>query len=480
VSSGDYNNDGFLDLFITDHSGQYKLYKNLGVEGFVEIPEVKDTEGLKDLRPHTHEFFDYDNDGWLDLVIAGDPLADGARGLIILHNNQQFFENESRTLPDSLTAVHSLSIGDYNEDGDLDIFAGHKNGSIGLLRNDGGNTNYQLKIQLVGLRQGSGKNNYYGIGSKVEVRAGSLYQMRTITSPSEYFGLGNNERADILRIRWTNGVPQNIFSPHSDLDLIEQQKLKGSCPFLYTWNGEKYVFVKDMMWRSALGMPLGIMTTGDSRAYAFADASREYLKIPAEMLKPRDGKYSIKITGELWETIYMDQIILYAVDHPANFDIQLDEKFALPPFPELKLHPIKEYHYPVSVTAGDNDVLSKINKKDNVYISNFKRSEYQGITDLKDLIIDLGKGTSTENLHLLLNGWIFPSDASINVAVSQSAEVKMVPPYLQVKNARGEWETVDENLGFPLGKNKTMVVDLSKLFLTDDRRVRIRTSLQIY
>jgi len=398
----------------------------------------------------------------------------------LMRNSHQSFENVSWTLPESVDAVHSLSIGDYNEDGDLDIFTTYTNGNIGLLRNDGGNMNYQLKIQLVGLREGSGKNNYFGIGSKVEVRAGSLYQMRTITSPTEYFGLGANERADILRVRWTNGVPQNIFSPHSDLDLIEQQKLKGSCPFLYTWNGKKYEFVKDMMWRSALGMPLGIMTSDDSRAYAFAQASREYLKIPGEMLSIEDQRYSVKITGELWETIYLDQLMLYAVDHPITTDFLLDEKFVPPPFPELKLYPIVERYYPKSVSDGQTDLLEKIVKEDHLYISNFSRSKYQGITELKDLIIDLGKDTYANNLHLVLNGWIFPSDASINVAISQSDQIEMVPPYLQVLNEAGQWETVIENLGFPLGKNKTMITDLSNVFLTGDRRIRIRTSMQIY
>jgi len=479
VSTGDYNNDGFTDLLISNPSGQVKLYQNQPLEGFVLVTSLQDLP-INSIKPLDHKFFDFDNDGWLDIVIAGDPLTGEGRGLVLLHNNQgSSFEEASWTLPESLPAVRSLAVGDYNEDSDLDLFVSYGNGTIGLLRNDGGNMNYQLKIKLVGLREGSGKNNYYGIGSKVEVLAGSLYQVRTISSPDEYFGLGNHERADILRIRWTNGVPQNIFAPNSDLDLIEQQKLKGSCPFLYTWNGERYVFVKDMMWRSALGMPLGIMTSDNSRAYAFPDASREYLRIPAEMLKVKDQQYSIKITGELWETIYLDQVTLYAVDHPQKLDFRLDEKFVLPPFPELELYPIVSQISPVSVNDGQNNLLYKVSKKDHQYIDNFKRSRFQGITELKDLIIDLGD-VEDENLHLFMNGWIFPSDASINVAISQNDSLTVVPPYLQVINERGNWETVIDNIGFPLGKNKTVVTDLSNIFKTGSRKIRIRTSMQIY
>lgn len=481
ASQGDYNNDGFLDLFTSDHEGRYKLYQNRGKEGFVEDAGFKELKGIEALRPYDHTFFDFDNDGFLDLILAGDPLRETDRSLILLRNSQQHSFNEvSWILPESLKPVRSLAVADYNEDSDLDVFVGFEDGTIGLLRNDGGNMNYQLKIQLVGLREGSGKNNFYGIGSKVEVRVGPIYQMRTITSQSEYFGLGGFERADILRIRWTNGVPQNIFSPLSDRDLIEQQKLKGSCPFLYTWNGEQFAFVKDMMWRSALGMPMGIMTSGDSRSYAYPDASREYLRIPGEALQVRNGEYQLKITGELWETIYFDQLKLYAVDHPVEVDFRVDEKFVIPPFPKLKLYPVKSKNIPLSVTDGKYDLTFKAAHKDNIYIDNFKRSKFQGITELKDLIIDLGEGIADDSLYLFLNGWIFPSDASINLAVSQDDSVRVYPPYLQVINKQGDWETVIDNVGFPLGKNKTVIVNLSNVFKSRSRKIRIRTSMQIY
>ena len=435
VSTGDYNNDGYTDLLLSDVEGGHQLYKNQGKLKFQIDLGLSQASG-ENFQWGSHSFFDFDNDGYLDIIGASADDEQG-RGLLLFRNtHKQTFEDVSRLLPDSVSPVSSMAVGDYNEDGDLDVFVTYHGGSIGLLRNDGGNMNYQLKLQLVGLREGSGKNNYYGIGSKVEVRAGPIYQMKTITSPSEYFGLGSYERADILRIRWTNGVPQNIFAPHSDRDLVEQQKLKGSCPFLYVWNGEQYLFVKDMMWRSALGMPMGIMTSDQTRTYAFPDASKEYLKIPGELLKLQDGEYRIKITGELWETIYLDELKLFVIDHPSDHDFMLDEKFVAPPFPGLKLYPIKKQYLPVSVSDGQNDLLNKVQAKDNEYISNFKRSKYQGITELKDLVIDLGEGIPTEDLHLFLNGWIFPSDASLNVAVSQTGGGGAVPPYLQVLNER--------------------------------------------
>ncbi len=213
-------------------------------------------------------------------------------------------------------------------------------GGLFLLRNDGGDMNHYVNMKLVGLRAGSAKNNHFGIGAKVEMRAGDLYQTMVVTDPNIHFGLGGRTKADVIRITWTNGVPQNIFLPGADQSLIESQTLKGSCPFLYTWNGEKFEFAKDILWRSGLGMPLGIM--GGNTAYAFADASDDYIKISGDQLKSKQGLYSVQITSELWETIYFDKLQLVAVDHPDSVDIFVPEQFSPPPFPGEQVYQVKE------------------------------------------------------------------------------------------------------------------------------------------
>ena len=332
---------------------------------------------------------------------------------------------------------------------------------------------------LVGLRAGSAKNNYFGIGAKVEIRAGDLYQTMVVTDPKIHFGIGNRAIADVIRITWTNGVPQNIFFPGTDQALIEAQTLKGSCPFLYTWNGDEYVFVKDILWRSALGMPLGIM--GGTTAYAFADASDDYLKIPGEFLKPEKGLYSIQVTSELWETIYMDKIQLVAVDHPDSVDIFVPEQFSPPPFPDYQVFQVRKKNIPVMAEdSKGNDVLPFISEKDDKYLSGFKPDKYQGVTEMNELIIDLGEMDQTNSLYLFMNGWIFPTDASINVAISQSSDLKVIPPIIQVINKDGKWETVIDNLGFPMGKDKTVIANLSGKIPTSDHRIRISTNMEIY
>jgi hypothetical protein len=482
VTVGDYDNDGYLDLFITSlNVGNHKLYRNLRSGSYEEVKESSRMfSTLKNVKAYDAAFLDFDNDGFLDLLIAGESTEKDGRGVFLYHNDGQGnFTDVSQLLPPELKSGSRIAVFDYNDDGDLDIVITGLNGGVSLLRNDGGNTNHFIKIKLVGLRAGSAKNNHFGIGAKMEMRAGDLYQTMVVTDPNIHFGIGKRSTADVIRITWTNGVPQNIFFPGTDQSLVESQTLKGSCPFLYTWNGEEYVFVKDIMWRSALGMPLGIM--GGNTAYAFPDASDDYLKVPGELLKPAGGDYSIQLTSELWETIFFDKLELVAVDHPDSVDIFVPEQFSPPPFPGKKICQVKEKILPVSaVDSKGNDVLSFISKKDDIYQSGFNPDKYQGVTEMKDLILDPGNTGLSGKLYLFLNGWIFPTDASINVALSQSSSLKVSPPSVQVINKKGEWETVIDNLGFPMGKEKTVIADLTGKFLSADHRVRIRTNMEIY
>jgi hypothetical protein len=172
---------------------------------------------------------------------------------------------------------------------------------------------------------------------------------------------------------------------------------------------------------------------------------------------------------------------LVAVDHPDSVDIFVPEQFSPPPFPGEQVYQVSEKILPVSATDGQgNDVLPLITSKDDQYIGGFTPGKYQGITEMHDLILDPGDHIQTKNLYLFLNGWIFPTDASINVAISQSSAIKVSTPVIEVIDKNGEWKTVKNNLGFPMGKDKTVVVDLSGLMKTSDHRIRIRTNMEIY
>lgn len=482
VAVGDYNNDGFVDIFLTSLNGvAYHLYRNNRDGTFSEDGRSsRSFRALRGIKGLDAVFVDFDNDGFLDLVVVGEVIDGEGSAAFLFHNDGSGrYEDMSSLLPDEIKSGRMVVTADYNEDGDMDLFIMGLDGRVQLARNDGGDANHYIKVQLVGLRTGNGKNNHFGIGAKLEVRAGDLYQMRVVTDPVTHVGLGEHLKADVVRIIWTNGAPENLFFPGSDQDLVEQQTLKGSCAFLYVWNGEEYQFVTDVLWQSALGMPMGIM--GGATAFAPPGASHEYIKIPSGLLQEKDGAYSLQITEELWEAAYIDKVNLLVVDHPESVAVFVDERFVPPPASDLRIHQVGDRYSPEAATdERGNDLLAMVKTKDDRYVANLIPGRHQGITEMHDLVLDLGSAASSGDVVLYLNGWVFPTDASINVSMAQS-NVRAISPYLQVMNASGEWETVVPDMSFPTGKNKMVVVDLTGKFLTvDDRRVRIRTNMEVY
>jgi hypothetical protein len=145
----------------------------------------------------------------------------------------------------------------------------------------------------------------------------------------------------------------------------------------------------------------------------------------------------------------------------------------------MKIFHAGKQHVPASAINSDgNDVLQYIKEKDDVYLSDFIPGKYQGTTGMREIILD--PGIPGDDLIMYLDGWIFPTDASINVAISQSAGYKVIPPEIQLIDQKGEWQTVSVNMGFPMGKNKTVITDLRGKFLSPDHRIKIRTNMEIY
>ena len=112
---------------------------------------------------------------------------------------------------------------------------------------------------------------------------------------------------------WTNGVPQNALDPGTRATVKEVQQLKGSCPFLYAFDGARWHFVTDVLGRA----PAGLLYDGVHQAPA---DTREWTVIPGDRLAPdpKTGRLTLDFTEELWETAYLDLAALSAVDHPAG------------------------------------------------------------------------------------------------------------------------------------------------------------------
>jgi tetratricopeptide (TPR) repeat protein len=470
IAVGDYNNDGWLDVFVAGAGdGSNRLYRALGRGRMVEAPAALPMAVTAKTVFFDARFADLDNDGHLDLLLAG---TDGLR--VLRNVGRQGFIDASGWLPAIPAPVRKAVVADYDEDGDLDILLVLHDGALRLLRNDGGNANHWLKVRLKGLNVGNNKNNLHGLGAKLEIKSGSLYAMRVADGPVAHFGLGPLSKADLLRVVWPNGEPDIFFTPPADHLLQAEQRLKGSCPFLYTWDGERYSFVTDIHWRNLLGMVL------PDGSWAPPDPAKDFFKIPGEKLRPRNGVYSLQITEELWETTFLDEVRLLVVDHPPGTEVFVDEAFVPPPFPPLRLYTVRTKRTPVSaVDERGRDILPLISRRDRRHYAGFDRTPFQGYTKEHAVVLDLGDVAPASRILLFLHGWLTPFESSLNLAVSQAAGPPFKFPSLQVIGTDGRWTTAVENIGAPAGKDKTVVVDLTGKFPTKDFRVRIATTMEI-
>lgn len=452
---------------------------------------------------------DIDHDGWLDIVAAADRLlvlrghegrftpveagaggAQGPPGAAPRSTALADFENRavSDVVVDGavrrnqglgrvgaphatvLAGAVAVATADFDGDGRQDAAAIAADGSLHLLRNETTTGNAWLRVTLTGV-----KNAKLAPEAQVEVKSGARYQKKTYTGVPLDFGLRDAREIDTVRITWPNGLIQNeLRQPvNRAVTYKEAQRLSGSCPMIFTWDGAGYRYITDVLGVAPLGA-----SSGDG-TYFPVDHD-EYVQIPGEALKLKDGAYEVRITEELREVAYLDQVQLVAVDHPAAVDLFTGDRFKSPPFPEFRLYGAGSRAYPVRARDGEGrDVRDTLTAKDGRYPDAFAR-DYAGVAALHTLDLDFGAAAPDNAAVLILNGWVDWADGSTFLGVAQEDPRGLIFPSVQVKNADGQWVTVVDDMGIPAGKPKTMAVDLTGMFLSASREVRIVTNLCLY
>ena len=191
-------------------------------------------------------------------------------------------------------------------------------------------------------------------------------------------------------------------------------------------------------------MPLGSWAATRRRdVYAPAGASQEYLRIPGEALKPRDGRYVCSSPRSSGRPRTPIEVKLLAVDHPGfGGRVRRRALRAAGPGEAPSLPGRRGSGSPLSaVDDRGNDVLAGAARAATTSTSRTsRRTRYQGVVEPHDLMLDLGPDAgATRITALFLRGWIYPTDASINVALSQQSRVKPMTPSLEVRDANGQW-----------------------------------------
>lgn len=409
---------------------------------------------------------DVDNNGATDLIVSY-----GSSARVLLRGQDMAFSELAVPLDMSVMAA-----ADLDGDGRLDLI-GIAAGGARVARSRGEKAYHWQSIRPhASTSTGDQRINSFGIGGEVEVRTGLHAQKQVIGSPSVHFGLGQATRVDVARIVWPNGVLQSEFSLAADVAIPASQRLKGSCPWLFAWNGREMGFVTDFIWRSPLGLRINAQATADVLM------TEEWVKLGGEQLAARDGVYDLRVTAELWETHFFDHMSLLVVDHPIGTEVFVDERFAVPP-PKLGVHVTS----PVQAFAGarddqGRDVADVVRTRDDRHLDFAGRGFYQGVTRPHYVEMELpDDAPRTGPLVLVAQGWIHPTDSSVNVAISHGAHSAPTGLSLHVADARGRFREVRAGLGFPAGKDKTVLIDLTGLFPPSGKRMlRLHTNLEIF
>ena len=478
----DVDNDSVFDLLVVDYDGNiFRLADKDGVDWVrTEIsknPFVPSNEYVR--GPVSLKVADLDNNGGLDLVLLSALSLESSVAcmsncnVVWLNDGNGKFDLLQASLPNS----RLFDVADVNNDGRLDLLGLDGFTPVQVINQGTKNYHWQIVRPRAITAVGDQRINPFGVGGDMEVRAGLLVQKQPITGPRLHFGLGEQTSADVIRVTWPNGTVRADFEVKADQEIVTEQRLKGSCPFLFAYNGKQMEFVKDSVpWSSAIG--LRINTLGTARV----EATEEWYKIGRHQLVPRDGYYDIRITAELWETYYYDHLSLMVVDHPEGTEVFVDERFVIPAAKLAVTTVSSPRKIAKAVDDKGQDVTSVVNTLDGNYLDTFGRGKYQGVTRDHHVEIDLGEDAPASGpLWLIASGWMHPTDSSINVAISQGQHEQAKPLSLEIPDGRGGWEVVRPNMGFPAGRNKICLFDLTNVFSSGiPRRLRLRTNLEVY
>src|SRR5438034_6481489 len=481
LAVSDFNHDGWMDLALTQLQGllyqAVTLCRNNHGKSFESVP----LPPTKWSRAYGLAAFDYDNDGWVDLVAVGETKDHKGEVRLFRNLGPDGFKDVTTDVgldKIQLKDPRAIITGDYDNDGATDVLITQNHGPAVLLKNEGGSKNNWLRLALKGLN-----DNKSAVGTKVEVFSDGIRQKFEIYGSNGYLGqnspyltvgLGRAKQADVVRMLWPTGVLQDEVEVPANREqaYTEIDRRGSSCPTLFVWDGTNYKLVSDMLGAGVVGHWVGPGQRNIPRP-------TEYVKVDRNVIQKKDGKLSFRLMEPMEEVVYLDQVRLLAVDHPSDYEVYPNEYFASnPPYPPFKVVASRNPRPPAG-TWDDHGRNVLPDLQAHRYIGDFELLPFKGFAKLHSLELDLGEPYRSGPLRLLLHGEIEYFTATGMYAADQ-AGIQAIAPYVEALDAKGKWIRVIDDMGFPAGLPRTMIADLSGRLPQGTQRIRISTNLQIY
>ncbi len=488
VTTLDFNKDGWMDVLLS-HTGApgVTLWRNIDGKVFEPVPIP-----LSGVLSATAAIpIDFDNDGWIDIA-ALVKTTHGSELRLLRNLGPAGFADVSAQL--RLNDLHlrspiSLIAADIDHTGAASLIVTQSDGSAVVLTNKGGNRNHVLHIALRGLA-----DNKSAIGTKVEVFANGLWQKWEDTGQPEILaGLGSADKADLVRLLWPTGVPQDEIdvAATDDKTITEIDRRGSSCPTLFAWNGSRYAFISDVIGAAVIGHWVS------PTKHNIPDPD-EWIKVYGSQLHQRNGFFSLRFGEPMEEVNFVDQVRLIAIDHPSNSSVYPNEGFlSEPPFAQQKIILASAAHSlagawddhgtdvlpilsaPLTDQVAPSTPSGMANPPAPTYVRDFNNLPFAGFANLHSLTIDIGPWSPKRPLRLLLHGFIEYFSASSMYSAWQ-AGLAPIPPYIEAQLPDGTWHKVVADMGFPAGLPRTVIVDLTGKLPAGVTLLRITTNLQIY
>ncbi len=426
---------------------------------------------------------DLDLDGQQELLLLNPDRTS------ILYNSAGVLELSTSTLPGAVNVLAA----DVDGDGDLDLVFQKQDGSLWLSRNQlekETNQPHSFRAHLGGRRDGDDRRtNLLGFGARLELR-NSNHSVLAFQEGSRghrsrgllpvIVGTGSATLLSSLIIDWPDGVLQGEIDVELDRcqQIEEVQRKSSSCPVLFTFDGQSWNFITDFMGGGGLGFWVG------PDEYAPPEPT-EVVRIAPESLRPVGDRLLLSIMEPMQEICYADRLALLAVDHPGETSCYPEEFFpiqAAPPSGDPMLLQRSSRIFPASIRDASSELaVETILEVDRKYAGpRALVPDHVGYCEDQVWEFSFDEVPTGDQIALFLDGWVEYPYSRINFAAWQGDKRLQAPTFRYRGSDDEPWQLLCQELGYPAGMPKTMVLDVSDIISRGARQIRIESNLELY